>query len=1090
LPVEATTVYLPLVMHNHVPGPQATASVGLRVEPWMALPGDWVTVTVVVSSTGELPMRDGVLTVDLPTELESPSAPGAPHEAISNELRWDLGALAPGRSTTATLAARVAAGAEMRVVEIESTYVAQAVVAPPRPAVTAATAATLLVGESTTATITPEGGSAASADESVHLVAPPGAVPQPVSVRVATFPLPEWDAPNPYWLSLFDLRAEDAAARALVGEDGHLRFSQPLTVTLALSGTASWDRAYLLHCEDAACRELRPVGSDFDPETEVLTAPVDTFSGVGAAGSSPFPTDGSHYVFENWPGSDLYSGGLSYGLAIAAPPGAGGLGPSLSLGYGSRSLDGLLGIVQSPSVGVGWSLGGTARITRKIETHRQQGVPYVETMWVYENDFTLMIDGTSYKLKWGHETGAGCRYYTAERSGLRVMRYNGLCGYETGRPPNETGEYWVVTTPSGTRYRFGYLANSEQVVPMAGYSPAECTIHTCAGGYWHRFEGYAGDSANWLVASQWSVDWVKDTHGNAMAYTYLEEKRDFYRGPYDRASHLQRIAYGGTYDENDVQRSPMRYRVDVVLEERDGHDDGPEKIRSYTQWESYRVHSIRVCVGNCSGNHILREVVLRYDEVTMPHPGVEWGQFERPELTVLREVQQYGTGGEGVGPALPPVHLSYTNLEQADGKRDRVDGGLHGDKLRYPRLVRVENGYGGWMAFEYERLVNGHVYSYRIVGQQQGDGMGHTAHTRYTYGGACFAGKKQWRDVKLSPCRREQPQNHALLGHLWAEEVAYGYDGAALVRVRHEFHRDWDEALGREWRTQTYGPGAAVPLLVSTSDWRMDYLDENEERYVIELEASQSCQGAACTRSEFTYDAYGNTLVQYLLGDPTTGADDRTTRWTYAYNTDDWIVAAPATEMVYQGAAEADASARAEAKARSYYAYDDRPHGDAPATGDLTRVDVWELGGPYTATMGYDTYGNVVTQTNALGQVSTVVYDAYYHQFPVQACAAVGTAVEQCSGTEYYGVNGPGLDVEGASFGAVYRSWGPNGAGTAVYAWYDGFGRPWKVLGFGTGLRPASTQPSRLRARGGARHFRSAWHLETPTQRSDYGNWA
>jgi RHS repeat-associated protein len=1039
------TVYLPLVMHNCIPGPQATASVDVRVEPWMALPGDWVTGTLVVSSTGELPMRDGVLIARLPVVLGSPSVPGATYAALENELRWDVGALAPGQSATVTFGARVAAGPKVQVAEVEATFVAQAVAEQARPPVTADMTTTILIGESVTATIDPEGGSATTPDENVHFVAPPGAVTQPVTVRVANFPLPEWDVLQPRWLALFDLRAEDAAAQALMGADGHLRFLQPLTVTVDLNDTADWMDAYLLHCQDTVCEELLPMDSDYDPETDILTAAMDTFSPAGAAGDNPFPTDGSHYLFENWPAADLYSGGLSYGISIPAPAGVGGMEPGLSLGYGSRSLDGMQGIVQSPSAGVGWSMGGVAQITRKIKTHEKQGNPYVETRWEYENDFTLMINGTSYKLTWGSETGVGCRYYTAERSGLRVMRYNGLCGYESGRPPNEGGEYWVVTAPDGTRYRFGYRADAEQVVPMNKYTPQDCTIHSCPSGYWHKFDGYAGDSTRWVIPAQWAVDWVKDTHGNAMRYTYLEEERDYRGGTYDRSSYLRRIEYGGNYDENDSQRSPMRYRVDVVLESRNGHDDGPEKLQSYTQWESQRVHSIRVCVGSCVGNNVLREVVLAYDEVRMKHPGVEWGEIERPEVTVLREVQQYGRGGEAGGAPLPPIRLGYDAFEQVDDKYDKVDGGLHGDKLRYHRLVRVENGCGGWITFEYERLEHNHVYSYRVKKQRQGDGMGHVAWTRYTYNGACFADKKD-----VSRCRRDQPKNQALLGHTWTEELAYDYGGAPLVRVRHDFHRDRDKALGREYRTVIGVPGGAT-MQTTSNTWHFEKGHGGiQKRYLIELAATQSCQGSACSRTEYDYDQYGNLAAEYALGDLARTGDERTTRKQYVYDEGRWIVSLPVTEMLYWGVVAEDAPSQA--KARGYFYYDGQAHGAPPQTGDVTRTDVWQLGGPYTTRVTYDLYGNALSQTNALGQVATTTYDGVYHQFPVQTCAAAGTEVEQCTTIEYYGVNGPSLNAVGASFGATYRTWGPNGEDTATRTWYDEFGRPWKVA------RPGDTQ--------------------------------
>jgi hypothetical protein len=322
----------------------------------------------------------------------------------------------------------------------------------------------------------------------------------------------------------------------------------------------------------------------------------------------------------------------------------------------------------------------------------------------------------------------------------------------------------VVTTPEGTQYRLGYTANSEQTVVMALYNPDACTLQGCPWDYWLRFGGYAGDRPE-LVAQRWSVDRVRDVHGNRMTYHYYEERRT--EVGYDRAVHLDWIEYGG----NDVAGTPARYRVQLTFEPRqDGngrwHDAGTYGRQHFSLWEEARVHSIRVYANGA----IIREVMLRYETPTLEHPGVEWGQLERPEITVLAAVQEYGRGGEAGGQALPAVTFNYAYLDQADDEWDRVDGGLLGSKLRYPRLVRVDNGYGGWVSFGYERLMSDHVNSYRVTEQWQGDGLGHAARTAYAYGEPCFAG---WD----ASCRRGQDRNFALLGHTWAKETIYNYGG-------------------------------------------------------------------------------------------------------------------------------------------------------------------------------------------------------------------------------------------------------------------------------------------------------------------------
>jgi YD repeat-containing protein len=831
-------------------------------------------------------------------------------------------------------------------------------------------------------------------------------VTQTTDVRVADFPLPDWQPGEPRWLALFDVQALGEAGQGLQ-DGGHTRFLQPLTVTLDLRERIGWLDAYLLHFADPAGQVRQFVPSEFDRESGVLTTALQTFSGAGAAGQNPFPTDGSSFTFKTWPAADLYSGGLSYAVQINAPTGAGGLGPSLSLNYSSRSLDGMMGVVQSPDVGVGWSLGGVAQIVREINTEWDCPNGSCRVNWRFDNKFTLMLGSTSYQLVWGGETGGnGCRYETEERSALRVRRYNALCG--GGSPANETGEYWMVTTPEGTQYRLGYNPDAEQVVPMWFYDPADCTLERCS--RTPDRHGYAGKTAN-LVAYRWRVDRVQDTHQNTMRYGYAEIRQTTGGAPiaYDRASHLAWIEYGG----NERTGAPMRYRVEVGLEERrDGtgnwHDDGPPSYRQhgFNLWESWRVHSIRVYANGA----LIREYVLRYETPTLEHPGIEWGQLERPEITILAAVQEYGRGGE----ALPAVTFGYAYFDQADDEWDPEDGGLLGSKLRYPRLAQVSNGYGGWVAFGYERLMSDHVNSYRVTEQWQGDGLGHTAHTAYAYGEPCFAGHN-------SPCSRDQPVNFALLGHDWAKESVYDYGGAALVETTHYFHCQREQALGREYRAEVRTPGVAAPLQVVTSTWNVVTGSLGSTTvYTTELRASETCQGDACRGAQYEYDTYGNVVVERSLGDTHVSGNERTARRAFAANTAAWIVSRPISETL------SDAAGRP--VARQYFYYDGQAYGGPPLVGDLTRVDVWQLGGPYTTISEYDAYGNVTAQTDALGRRATTAYDTTYHQFP----------------TQYYGVNAPADPAGSGLPGQVYRAWGPNGPATATATRYDPFGR---VLG-------------------------------------------
>jgi RHS repeat-associated protein len=1022
------TVFLPFVAVDFDAGPQAEVALENRFEPWLALPGEVVTYTLAVRSTGQLAMRNGALVSRVPEQVEVLEVRGASYNAKSGELRRALGRLEPSQALTVTLWARVNDGSAMTVGVSGATFAAESVSEVPKPGVTAVATATLLVGEAVTGTLTPAGGELTSPDGRVHLVAPAGAVTETTEVRVADFPLPTWEPDEPRWLALFDVRAVGEAGRALLDGSGHTRFLQPLAVAMDLSARVKFMDAYLLHCEDLACQVLRPMPSEFDPATEVLTTTLQVFSGNGAAGQNPFPTDGSYFLFQDWPTTDLYGGGVSYRVPIKTPVGAGGLGPALALNYSSRSVDGTLGVVQSPDVGVGWSIGGVAQIVREIKTRQIPG----RTRWEYKNDFTLMINGTSYKLKAGAiRSSEGRRYYTEERSGLRVMRYNKRLGYgnHDPNPPNRSKEYWVVTTPDGTEYQLGFMADSEQMILMENYRPDA----TCD--YWHKFDcgssgkaSYAGEAKD-RVPAVYRVDQVRDMHGNWVTYRYREEHRNLGRpDQYDRGVHLEWVRYSNGY------------RVQFTFDERraDGkpHDAGPppDLRRAYAQWDEYRVNSIRVCVGPCVGVYIIREYVLKYKKVDLKWPGHEWDRRgSRVELTLLKGVEEYGRGGESVGASLPALEFDYDYFDQADNDLDET-GGNSGGKLRYPRLVRVGNGYGGWVEFDYEQKKCDHVYSYRVRERRQGDGLAHTTRTKYAYGTACFA---DWR----WPCVRSQPKNNTLWGHNWTKETIYSYSDSVAMQVVHYFHNHKDQALGREYRTTVKtSDGEALQRVYSTWNVVKNYRGISG-RYLVELAETRACQyndnnGSACRRTEYDYDKYGNVLAEYDHGDTEVSGDERTLRRTFVPNAAAWIVSLPTTEMMYAGTVEQDAPEQA--KARQHFYYDGQEHGAEPQRGSLTRVDAWELGGPYTTAYEYDGWGNQTAVTDALGRRTEITYDTEYHQFPVRVC----NALNQCSETEYYGVSpNTSVAMDGAHFGAVYREWGPNGESTATEYRYDPFGR-------------------------------------------------
>ncbi len=176
----------------------------------------------------------------------------------------------------------------------------------------------------------------------------------------------------------------------------------------------------------------------------------------------------------------------------------------------------------------------------------------------------------------------------------------------------------------------------------------------------------------------------------------------------------------------------------------------------------------------------------------------------------------------------------------------------------------------------------------------------------------------------------------------------------------------------------------------------------------------------------FTYDtANGNLLTRVEYGSVTaasdgsytdTGSDKRTTTTTYATDSSGSLLGAPSSVVLTDSSGTTVQSAR--------YTYDGLSFGNV-TTGNVSKQEVWISGTTYAATtFTYDAYGNVLTETDPLSNVTTTVYDSD-HLFPV----SITNALTQSKTISYdYAVGKPSriVDVNGA----------------IMEMDYDGFGRP------------------------------------------------
>ncbi|MCK1383303.1 VCBS repeat-containing protein [Bradyrhizobium sp. 21] len=142
------------------------------------------------------------------------------------------------------------------------------------------------------------------------------------------------------------------------------------------------------------------------------------------------------------PGSFAVSptGGATYSIPIALPPGTAGMAPSLSLEYGSQGPNGLLG--------VGWSLSGLPVITRCPQTKVQDGV--VGGVNFDANDRYCM-DGQRLTALSGAYGADGTQYRTEVESYSKIISHG-----TSGNGP----AWFEVHTKSGQTMEFGNTTDS------------------------------------------------------------------------------------------------------------------------------------------------------------------------------------------------------------------------------------------------------------------------------------------------------------------------------------------------------------------------------------------------------------------------------------------------------------------------------------------------------------------------------------------------------------------------------------------------------------------------------------------------------
>ncbi|MFE4992150.1 RHS repeat-associated core domain-containing protein [Streptomyces mirabilis] len=298
------------------------------------------------------------------------------------------------------------------------------------------------------------------------------------------------------------------------------------------------------------------------------------------------------------------SGSFTWSYPLRVPPSAAGPRPDLSIAYSSGSVDGRTASTnnQGSQVGEGFDL-TSSYIERKYGSCDDDGQSEkYDLCWKYDNA-SLILNGRATELVKDDTTGT----WRLKNDDASTVTHS--TNAENG---DDNGEYWTVTTGEGTKYVFGLnkldgagtddRTESVWTVPVFGDDEGEP-------GY---SDGSSFSGRDKKQAWRWNLDYVEDTHGNAMSYWYAAEHNNYDKlgddntgTDYIRGGYLKEIRYGqraGTLFSGSPSASD---KVVLTYAERclasgSGCDSLTEDSRN--NWPDVPFDAICKDGGKCTGN--------------------------------------------------------------------------------------------------------------------------------------------------------------------------------------------------------------------------------------------------------------------------------------------------------------------------------------------------------------------------------------------------------------------------------------------------------------------------------------------------------
>lgn len=322
-------------------------------------------------------------------------------------------------------------------------------------------------------------------------------------------------------------------------------------------------------CDTASGCAAKPVALSTDSKTGTVTFAAVTGAtytlASGANGSAGNYAATSMNPASSWGVSEQF-GSFSWGYPMRVPPAASSLGPDLSIGYDSGSVDGRVASTNNqPSwVGEGFDLSPGGYVTREYlscaddMTGGSNASRTTSDLCWGKDNATLVLGGKASRLVKDTTTGA---WKLKEDDGSAITHLTGA-----GNGDND-GEYWLLTDTDGTKYYFGLekrygtdptVRNSTLTAPVNGnHSGEPCYNATFASGFCNQ-------------AWKWQLSYVVDLRGNTITYNYAKETNRYGQNldtksvAYDRAGYLTSIEYGQVAGTETAANTQQRVLFDVA----------------------------------------------------------------------------------------------------------------------------------------------------------------------------------------------------------------------------------------------------------------------------------------------------------------------------------------------------------------------------------------------------------------------------------------------------------------------------------------------------------------------------------------------